>query len=113
LREDYKENNGKTNNLLENKIRKNFWSPRSNSAKSGDIVEMEIRSITAVKYHLFNINPQIRPFFPAYKQDFVLQTNVGKIVSRVTSSTKIVKKDEPWAGDRIQGGLKDWFIKKP
>ena len=41
----------------------------------------------------------------------MLRTNIGQIISRVSSASGFIEKGTPEAGSRIQGGLKAWFIK--
>lgn len=89
------------------------WSPEKKEVKAGDFVDIEIRANTELKYHLFQLNFENRRFFPSYKTDFVLQANIGEMITRVTSARGIAQKGDPDAGARIEGGLKVWFLKHP
>jgi hypothetical protein len=83
----------------------------STKPKAGDYVEMELRSHSERKFALFNLNETTRRFFPPYKIDFLLETDLGDIKSRVTSAPGTTQVGDALAGSRIQGGLVPWFKK--
>jgi len=56
---------------------------------------------------------EYRHFLPGYKEDFILETDVGNIVTRVTSAPQGTRIGDPNAGAYIQGGLRPWYKKHP
>lgn len=81
--------------------------------KTGDSLEIEIRSITERKFALIYAPRNRRRFFPGYKVDFLLQSDVGNLRTRVTSAKAGTPIGDPDAGVYIQGGLRKWFDKHP
>jgi len=81
--------------------------------KINDSVEIRINKIHSPrKYGLINLTKQIRGFFPGYKEKFILDTDIGEIVTKVTSASRIgVQIGDPVEGAYIQGGLKPWYEK--
>jgi hypothetical protein len=78
---------------------------------AGDFIEIELKSPSERKFALFNINDKIRAFFPPYKIDFILETDLGEIKTRITSAPGTTQIGDALAGSRIQGGLVPWFKK--
>ena len=78
-----------------------------------DSVEIRINIIHSPrKYGLINLTKQIRGFFPGYKEKFILETDIGEIVTKVTSASRPgVQIGDPVEGAYIQGGLKPWYEK--
>ncbi len=76
-------------------------------------VEIRINKIHSPrKYGLINLTKQIRGFFPGYKEKFILETDIGEIVTKVTSASRPgVQIGDPVEGAYIQGGLKPWYEK--
>ena len=81
--------------------------------KAGDILEMEQKSINERKYRLFRLAGSTRRFFPGYKVNFILQTDIGNITSSVVSAAQRPQIGDPHAGNYISGGLKPWYDKHP
>ena len=81
--------------------------------KAGDIVEMEQKSINSRNYRLFRLTRSTRRFFPSYKVNFTLQTDIGNITSSVVSAAQSPQIGDPHAGNYISGGLKPWYNKHP
>jgi len=81
--------------------------------KSGDILEIGLRAISERKFGLFYLAKNNRRFFPGYKVDFMLETDIGNIKTRVTSAKAETQIGDLDAGAYIQGGLKQWYGKHP
>lgn len=81
--------------------------------KINDSVEITINKIYSPrKYGLINLTKRIRGFFPGYKEKFILETDIGEIVTKVTSASRPgVQVGDPIEGAYIQGGLKPWYEK--
>ena len=74
-----------------------------------EIILHKIHSPT--KYALIPIPKEYRRFFPGYKVPFILETDIGEIMTKVTSAPIDSKPGDPDAGNYIQGGLKPWYNK--
>lgn len=83
------------------------------SKKTLNSIEIIINKIHSPrKYGLINLTKQIRGFFPGYKEKFILETDIGEIITRVTSASRPgVQIGDPVEGAYIQGGLKPWYEK--
>jgi hypothetical protein len=81
--------------------------------KSGDRLDLELRVPSARKFALFYLTKKDRRFFPGYKVDFVLETDIGDIKTRVTSAKAGTQIGDLDAGAIIQGGLKQWYRRHP
>jgi hypothetical protein len=81
--------------------------------KTGDNLEVAIRSMTERKFALIYAPKNRRKFFPGYKVDFVLQTDIGNLRTKVTSAKAGTLIGDPYAGVYIQGGLRKWFDRHP
>jgi len=81
--------------------------------KAGDILEIEQRAVSERKFAYFHLTKNNRRFFPGYKVDFMLETDIGDIKTRVTSAKAGTQNGDPDAGVNIQGGLKQWYSKHP
>lgn len=81
--------------------------------KINDSVEIRINKIHSPrKFGLINLTKKIRGFFPGYKEKFILETDIGEIVTKVTSASRLgVQIGDPIEGAYIQGGLKPWYEK--
>ena len=56
--------------------------------KAGDTLEVEIKTESYRKYALFYVSKKDRRFFPGYKVDFILETDIGDIQTRVMGHLK-------------------------
>lgn len=82
------------------------------SKKTLNSVEIIINKIHSPrKYGLINLTKQIRGFFPGYKEKFILETDIGEIITRVTSAPKGTEYGGPSGGNYIMGGLNPWYKK--
>jgi len=83
------------------------------SKKTLNSIEIIINKIHSPrKYGLINLTKKNRGFFPGYKVNFMLETDVGEIVTKVTSASRPgVQIGDPVEGAYIQGGLKPWYEK--
>jgi hypothetical protein len=77
--------------------------------KVGDYLEVEIKTNAARKFALFRLPKNHRRFFPGYKVDFILETDIGDIKTKVTSAKAGTSKGDPDAGAYIHGGLRQWY----
>lgn len=69
------------------------------------------QSHTSITYSLIPVRGKARLFFPGYKVEFTVETDLGNVITRVTSASKGTKTGEPDKGNYVQGGLTDWFRK--
>lgn len=79
---------------------------------TGDLKSLEIvlnRVHSAYGWALIPIPMDQRGFFPGYKVKFELVTNVGAIMTHVTSAPKGTPYGDPMGGKYIQTGLRKWF----
>lgn len=75
-------------------------------------VEVQLRSLhTPKRFALIPLLKENRHFFPGYKIDFTLETDIGPITTRVTSAPQGTQMGDPNAGAYIQGGLRSWYDK--
>lgn len=82
-------------------------------SKSGSI-EIVLNNVESCKkYSLFYLPKELRSFFPGFKVEFELETDIGVILTKVTSAPRGTKYGDPMAGAYIQGGLKKWFDSHP
>ncbi len=73
-------------------------------------VDLEMTNLTAAsRYGVIWINTDQRPFFPGYEIPFELETDIGVLTARVSSSATGTTTGDPTAGQFIQGGLQDWY----
>ena len=78
----------------------------------GDLKSLEIvinHVHSAYEWALIPIPTDRRTFFPGYKVKFELVTNVGTIVTHVTSAPKGTPHGDPLSGRYIQTDLGKWF----
>lgn len=68
---------------------------------------------TAKTYSLIPLPKELRRLFPGFKVEFELESDVGTIVTKVTSAPKGTEHGDPVAGNYIQGGLKRWYDSHP
>jgi len=87
--------------------------PDLSEVQTGDSLEVKIKNLTQRKYALFYPPKNRRRFFPGYKVDFVLETDVGEIKTKVTSAKAGTAIGDRDAGGYIQGGLRQWYDKHP
>jgi len=81
-----------------------------------DSKSMEIvlnRVYSAYKWALIPIPINKRTFFPGYKVKFELVTDIGTIITHITSDVKGTPIGDPKGGKYIQTGLREWFNKHP
>ena len=88
--------------------------PEGEPPYTGERVEIHLSSLhTPKRYHLIPLPKKYRPFFPGYKIDFILETDIGGITTRVTSRSGPAQVGDPNAGNYIQRGLRPWYDKHP
>ena len=83
--------------------------------KAGDILEITITTDSFRKYWLLYIPKKRRRFFPGFKIPFVLETDISKIETRVTSGREGTPVGDPDAGAYIgrDTGLRKWYERHP
>lgn len=80
------------------------------SVPTGDKrIEIPLNGISWKKHGLIPLPKQYRGYFPGYKVQFILETDIGEITTRVTSAPRGTPKGDPEAGYYIQGGLRPWY----
>jgi len=81
-------------------------------SKYADRIEIILNNLYSPrKWGLIPIPREYRSFFPGYKVDFILQTDIGDLTVNVTSGPKGTRVGDPEAGNYITGGLKPWYDK--
>ncbi len=68
-----------------------------------------ITTETPLDYSLIPVSKDHRDFFPGYKKDFTIKSNVGDLTAHVTSAPRGNKVGDPEAGSYICGGLRQWY----
>jgi len=87
--------------------------PIYTSLKQGEKLEIPITSPTNFKSHLFIIPRKQRSFFPGYKIPFTLETDLGELITHVSSDKAGTEIGDMKAGIYIQSKLADWYRKHP
>ena len=86
------------------------YRTRNVFSKSSDRVEIVLNNLhTPKKYSLIPLPRELRHLFPGFKVKFELETDVGVILTKITSGPGGTKYGDPVAGAYIQGGLKRWY----
>lgn len=106
-------NKSKPTRLTKLPIVANKAESTKNEVQPGRTLEITISSETVRKYALFPLKPDARSFFPGYKLNFKLETDIGTITTSITSAKCGTHIGDPHAGNRIQGGLKPWIANHP
>jgi hypothetical protein len=81
--------------------------------KAGDTLELVINTQSHRKYALFYIPKNRRRFFPGYKIDFILETDIGEIKTRVSGGRADMPIGDLDGGDYFSAGLREWYNKHP
>ena len=77
-----------------------------------DKIEIILNNLHTPKKHgLIPLTKKNRSFFPGFKIPFILDTDIGEIITKVTSAPKGTEIGDPEKGNYIQGGLKPWYDK--
>jgi hypothetical protein len=77
-------------------------------------IEIILNSIySAREWALIPIPMDKRAFFPGFKVKFELETDIGTIITHVTSDVKGTPIGDPRGGKYIQTGLREWFDNHP
>jgi len=64
-------------------------------------------------FHLFYVPKNFRTIFPGYKEPFILETDVGKIETYVSSAPAGTRIGDPEKGNYVQSGLQKFFKAHP
>ena len=73
-------------------------------------IDIDIRNpLAAFRYHFILIPKRNRRFFPGYKLDFILETDLGAVSTHVTSAPQGTRIGDPDGGAYIQSRLQSWF----
>lgn len=78
---------------------------------AGEVLEIVLGSKFKRKVASLYIPKNFRRFFPGYKVNFVVQTDIGEIITTVTSAKAGTAIGDPDGGRYIQAGLRAWFEK--
>jgi len=77
-------------------------------------IEIQLKSLyTARRWALIPIPKGKRAFFPGFKVNFELTTDIGVVTTHVTSAPKGTPIGDPEGGRYIQTGLRAWYDKHP
>ena len=89
---------------IQKKRTKNVFS------KYADRIEIVLNNLYSPrKWGLISLPREYRSFFPGYKISFILDTDIGEILTKVTSAPKGTNIGDLEAGNYISGGLKPWY----
>ena len=91
--------------------KKRFVEAEITEIKVGDTLKIEIKGFSPRKYALFYIPKIRRRFFPGYKVNFILETDIGDVKTKVTGGRAGVLIGDPDGGAYVQGGLREWYDK--
>jgi hypothetical protein len=86
---------------------------KCDNVRIGEMISIDLSAPSERRYAYFPLNKNNRRFFPGYKEDFILETDVGTVKTHVTSAKAGTKKGDRQAGAIIQGGLKAWYCRYP
>lgn len=89
------------------------YRARNVFSKSADKIEVNLNAPSYIKYSVIPFPKETRHLFPGFKVKFELETDVGLILTKVTSASAGTKYGDSLAGNYIQGGLKRWFDSHP
>jgi hypothetical protein len=81
--------------------------------KIGDTLEQEVKTTSPRTYAYFPLPKNRRRFFPGYKVEFILETDIGDIKTRVSGARAGTPIGDPDGGVTVQGGLREWYNKHP
>ncbi|MDY6911065.1 MAG: hypothetical protein SVM79_01705, partial [Chloroflexota bacterium] len=75
--------------------------------ESERVIVVQLSKIhTPRKWALIPIPHEKRRFFPGYKLNFALETDIGVLTTHVTSAPSGTTKGDPEGGKYVQGGLR-------
>jgi len=77
-----------------------------------DVIDIELNP-SCRQYVLLPLPKDKRRFFPGYKVNFELMTDVGVLTAHVTSAPKGTPIGDPDGGGHIRGGFGRWYAKHP
>lgn len=87
--------------------------------KEGKLERIDVEiGPTDLEYSIIQFPREYREIFPGYKLDFILETNIGPIITHMTSAPKNTRIGDNLAGSYISGGrlagenvvgLKTWY----
>ncbi len=116
IKEQYKLNTETNVNEVQNiePYEMQGYRPRNVFSQSSDKVEIALNNLhTPKKYSLVSLPRESRHLFPGFKVEFELETDIGTVITKVTSGPRGTKYGDPIAGAYIQGGLKRWYDAHP
>lgn len=115
IKEQYKlnqETESKTQKIRPYEMQK--YRTRNIFSKSSDKIEIVLNNLhTPKKYALIPLPKELRYLFPGFKVKFELETDIGLILTKVTSGPKGTEYGDPVVGNYIQGNLKRWYEAHP
>jgi hypothetical protein len=77
-----------------------------------DVIELELYD-SSRKYVYIPLPKDKRHFFPGYKLNFGLVTDIGVLTAHVTSAPNGTPTGDPHAGGHIRGRFGPWYAKHP
>ena len=80
-----------------------------NQTSTPEYIEIPLPKEYPLNYSIIPIPLANRDFFPGYGAEFNLETDVGVLVTHVTSAPKGTPVGDPQAGKYIAGNLKPWY----
>jgi hypothetical protein len=116
IRENYKVNQEKIQSVPVHRIEPSEmqeYRTRNIFSKSADKIEISLNAPSYRKYAVIPFPKEARHLFPGFKIKFELETDIGVILTKVTSAPGGTKYGDPVAGAYIQGGLKRWYDSHP
>ena len=93
-------------------LRKTLGLGGTTTETEGRFLDIELSNLHSPRsFGVILIPRQKRLFFPGYKVDFELESDIGAIRTRVTSAPRGTPVGDPNGGAYIQGNLKPWYRK--
>jgi hypothetical protein len=80
--------------------------------KNENVIELELYD-SSRKYVYIPLPKDKRQFFPGYKLNFELLTDIGVLTAHVTSAPNGTPIGDPHAGGHIRGRFGQWYAKHP
>ncbi len=81
---------------------------------NANVIEIQLNRIyTPRRWALIPVPKDKRSFFPGFKVNFEIITDVGTVITHVTSDVKGTPIGDPIGGRYIQSGLRLWYDKHP
>jgi len=90
---------------------------KKQAVPQGNAIEIQLNNLhtrcCTKGWALIPLPKDRRHFFPGYKREFKLETDMGTLMAHVTSASEGTPVGDPDAGAYITGRLRQWYEKHP